>query len=459
VKDYRSYSFWLENCGDELTPRPPLEGDASFDVVIVGGGYTGLWTAYYLAGADPSLKIAVLEKEICGFGASGRNGGWCSALFAGSRRQTTKLHGRDAAIALQRAMFAAVDEVGKVVQAEGIDVGWHKGGTLSVATTPAHLARLRSAVEEQRAWGFGDEDYVWLDAGEAARRVDVNGSLGGVFTPHCARIHPAKLVRGLARAVEGRGVHVFERTAATAIEPNTVLTNRGRVSARVVVRATESYTAALAGLRRVLTPVYSLMIATEPLPSEVWRVLKWSGRETVTDGRHVLIYAQRTADDRIAMGGRGAPYHFASRIRDSFDRNDDVFAEIERVLKTLMPAAERARITHRWGGPVGIPRDWYSSVGFDRPAGIAWAGGYVGDGVSTTNLAGRTLSDLILERSTELTALPWVNHRSRKWEPEPLRWIGMNVGFRLAAAADRVENRTGRPSRLGHWLGRLTGDH
>jgi glycine/D-amino acid oxidase-like deaminating enzyme len=459
VKDYHTYSFWLDDCGDDLSPRPSLDGDAEFDVAIVGGGYTGLWTAYYLAGADPSLKIAVVEKEICGFGASGRNGGWCSALFAGSRRRTAKLHGRDAAIALQRAMFTTIDEVGKVVQAEGIDVAWHKGGTLSLATTPAHLARLRADIEDERAWGFGDEDYAWLEASEARARLDVVGLLGAVFTPHCARIHPARLVRGIARAVESRGVHIFEDTAATAIEPRIVVTERGRISARVVVSAIESYTAALPGFRRALTPVYSLMIATEPLPSEFWDVVGWSGRETMTDGRHVLIYAQRTADDRVAIGGRGAPYHFASRIRDSFDRDDGVFSEIESVLKSLMPAAERARVTHRWGGPVGIPRDWYSSVGYERETGLAWAGGYVGDGVSTTNLAGRTLTDLILERSSELTALPWVNHRSRKWEPEPLRWIGMNLGFRLAAAADRVENRSGRPSRLGHWLGRLTGDH
>ena len=459
MKDYHTYSFWLDDCGDDLSPRPSLDGDAEFDVAIVGGGYTGLWTAYYLAGADPSLRIAVVEKEICGFGASGRNGGWCSALFAGSRRRTAKLHGRDAAIALQRAMFTTIDEVGKVVQAEGIDVAWHKGGTLSLATTPAHLARLRADIEDERAWGFGDEDYAWLEASEARARLDVVGLLGAVFTPHCARIHPARLVRGIARAVESRGVHIFEDTAATAIEPRIVVTERGRISARIVVSAIESYTAALPGFRRALTPVYSLMIATEPLPSEFWDVVGWSGRETMTDGRHVLIYAQRTADDRVAIGGRGAPYHFASRIRDSFDRDDGVFSEIESVLKSLMPAAERARVTHRWGGPVGIPRDWYSSVGYERETGLAWAGGYVGDGVSTTNLAGRTLTDLILERSSELTALPWVNHRSRKWEPEPLRWIGMNLGFRLAAAADRVENRSGRPSRLGHWLGRLTGDH
>ena len=459
MKDYRAYSFWLEGCGDDLTPRPPLDGDAHFDVVIVGGGYTGLWTAYYLAGADPALSIAVVEQDICGFGASGRNGGWCSALFAGSRERTVRKHGRDAAIALQEAMFATVDEVGKVVQMEGIDVGWHKGGTLNLATTPAQLVRLRSSIHYERSWGFTEDDYRWLDAAEARERLDVAGLLGAAYTPHCARLHPAKLVRGLARAVEARGVRIFEDTAATAIELGAVRTERGRMSARVVVRATESYTATLPRMRRLLTPVYSLMIATEPLPDAFWQAVGWSGRETVTDGRHVLIYAQRTADDRVAVGGRGAPYHFASRIKDSFDRDEAVFAEIERVLKSLMPAAKGARVTHRWGGPVGIPRDWYTSVGFDPTTGVAWAGGYVGDGVATTNLAGRTLTDLILDRSSDLTTLPWVNHRSRNWEPEPLRWVGMNLGFRLAAAADRTENRTGRPSRRGRLVGRLTGDH
>jgi glycine/D-amino acid oxidase-like deaminating enzyme len=459
VKDYRSYSFWLDDCGDDLTPRAPLDGDADFDVVIVGGGYTGLWTAYYLAGADPALRIAVLEKEICGFGASGRNGGWSSAYFAGSRKRTLRLHGRDAAIALQRAMFDTVDEVGKVVKAEGIEADWHKGGVLDLATAPAHVERIRASVEHERAWGFGPEDYRWLDAEEAAARLKVEGLLGAMYSPHCARIQPANLVRGLARVVEGAGVKIFEQTPVTDIRPRRVDTERGRVTAGVVVRATESYTTLLPGMRRTITPVYSLMIATEPLPDDFWETVGWADNEALTDGRHVLIYAQRTAGNRIAMGGRGAPYHFGSRIEDSFDRDERVFAELERILKALMPASRNARITHRWGGPVGIPRDWYTSVGFDASTGIAWAGGYVGDGVSTTNLAGRTLTDLILERSTELTSLPWVNHRSRKWEPEPLRWIGTNLGFQIAMSADRREAKTGRRARRARLIDRLTGGH
>ena len=276
--------------------------------------------------------------------------------------------------------------------------------------------------------------------------------LGGVYTPHCARLHPARLVRGLAAAVERRGATIFERSRVVDLAPGTVGTAGGRVRAERVVVATEGYSASLPGRERTIAPVYSLMIATEPLPTRVWDAIGWSGRETLADGRHLIIYAQRTADDRIAFGGRGAPYHYAGRIRDAFDRDRRVFADLRSVLIELFPAVAGARITHEWGGPLGIPRDWYSSVGFDRATGLAWAGGYVGDGVSTTNLAGRTLADLLLGVESDLTALPWVNHRSPRWEPEPLRWLGINAGLRVPSGADRYEARTGRPSR---WRERL----
>jgi glycine/D-amino acid oxidase-like deaminating enzyme len=461
VKDYRSYSMWLETVGDDLTPRAPLQGDAHFDVAIVGGGYTGLWTAYYLKLAEPSLDIAILERDICGFGASGRNGGWCSALFAGARERIARRHGsRDAAIALQRAMFDSVDEVGRVAQAEGIDCDWHKGGMMFLATAPTQLERTKSLVDYERAWGFGDEDFTWLDAVEASQRITIDGLLGAVYSPHCARIHPAKLARGLARTVASKGIKVYEQTQVDEISGKTARTQSGVVTADVVVRATEGYTAMLPGMRRALMPVYSLMIATEPLPHEFWDKAGWRNRETFTDGRHLLIYAQRTADDRIALGGRGAPYHYGSRVSDDFEDRPEVFAELRRVLGELLPGTKDARITHTWGGPLGIPRDWHSSVGFDRDAGLAWAGGYVGDGVSTANLAGRTLADLITNRQTDITVLPWVNHRSRKWEPEPLRWVGTNLAIWATASADRLEARRGRPARRARLVKRLIGqDH
>ncbi len=449
---YRSRSLWLDTVPEPLTPRPALGASIDADVAIVGAGLTGLWTAYELLGREPSLRVTLVESEIAGFGASGRNGGWCSALFAGSRAATAEAHGRDAAIALQRAMFATVDEVGRVLDAEGIDAHYVKGGTLELATRPPHVPRLRAHVESERRWGFGADDVRWLEADEASARVRAAGVLGGVYTPHCARVHPARLVRGLAAAVERRGATIFEQSRVVDLAPGTVGTAGGRIRAERVVLATEGYGAALPGRARTVAPVYSLMIATEPLPSRVWDEIGWDGRETLADGRHLIIYAQRTADDRIAFGGRGAPYHFASRIRDEFDRDRRVFADLRAVLTELFPAVASARITHEWGGPLGVPRDWYSSVGFDARTGVGWAGGYVGDGVSTTNLAGRTLADLLLGRESELTALPWVNHRSPAWEPEPLRWLGINAGLRIPTGADRHEERTGRASR---WRERL----
>lgn len=456
MTDHARYSLWLEQVGD-LTPRPRLDGDLQVDVAIVGAGYTGLWTAYYLLKQQPDLTIAILEREIAGFGASGRNGGWCSALFAASHDKIAKRYGRDGAIALQRAMFDTVDEVGRACSEEGIDADFAKGGTLTLVTSPAQVDRVKAHLDQEHAWGFGNEHYRWLDQDEAQARVCVNGGLGGVFTPHCARIHPAKLVRGLARVVEGLGARIYEKTAATAITPGTVSTPHGRVSATHIVRATEGYTTALPGMKRKLVPLYSLMVATEPLSSEVWAEIGWNGYETLHDGRHLLIYAQRTADDRIAIGGRGAPYHYGSRIGDDFDRSTEVHDAIAATLHALFPATAGAEITHRWGGPLGVPRDWFSSVGYDPHTKIAWAGGYVGDGVATTNLAGRTLRDLILAKASELVELPWVGHHSRSWEPEPFRWAGINLGLKLMGSADERERRTGRPTSRGDLVKRLIG--
>jgi glycine/D-amino acid oxidase-like deaminating enzyme len=440
-------SLWADTLPDRPKPRAPLPGDDQADVAVVGAGFSGLWTAYYLARADPALRIVVLEAESVGFGASGRNGGWCSALFPVGRQRLARIAGGDAARAMYRALERTVDEVGTVAAREGIDAHFHKGGTLSLATRPEHVGALRSMVDHEWAAGASPQDVRWLDAAEAAERVGSSPCLGAAWTPHCARLHPARLVHGLADAVERAGVVVHERTRVRRIEPHVVHTEHGRVRADVVVRATEGYTAALPGHRRTLAPVYSLMIATEPLPAAFWDEVGWAGRETVTDGRNLIIYAQRTADDRIALGGRGAPYHFGSAVSAGYDRDPRVFRALHRTLSGLFPGAAEARITHHWGGPLGVPRDWFSSVGLDRSTGLAWAGGYVGDGVAASNLAGRTLADLVLDRETELVRLPWVGHRSRRWEPEPLRWAGVNAGLRLAAATDAIAARTRRPAR------------
>jgi glycine/D-amino acid oxidase-like deaminating enzyme len=429
----------------------------------VGAGFTGLWTAHALSSADPSLRIAVVEKEVAGYGASGRNGGWCSALFATSDAALARLYGIDAMRAMRRAMQATVDAVGATALAEGIDCHFAKGGTLDAARTGVQRTRAHGEIAEARSFGFGEDDLRWLDRSEAEAMIGMEGMLGATFTPHCAAIQPALLARGLADAVERRGVRIYEHSEVIDIVPGgsgrgpIVRTTAGAVTADVVVRALEAWTPTLPRTARTLVPVYSLMVATEPLSDEFWDAAGLRGRATFTDYRHMIIYGQRTADGRIAFGGRGAPYHFGSAVRPSYDGTPAVHRLLRQTLVELFPALRSARFTHAWGGPLGIPRDWHSSVGLDRSAGIAWAGGYVGDGVATTNLAGRTLADLITGADTGLTALPWVNHRSPDWEPEPLRWLGVNAGLLAMKVADHTEGSKGRPSRLATRMERLLG--
>jgi glycine/D-amino acid oxidase-like deaminating enzyme len=454
VSAYRNLSLWHDTLPGELRPRASLAGEVDVDVAIVGAGYTGLWTAYYLHEADPSLRIAIVEAEVAGFGASGRNGGWCSALYPVSVSTLAREVGRDAAIAQYRAMIGALGEVQRIVRAEDIDADLARGGTVVLARTEAQLQRARQEAAEYAEHGL---ELQLLDAGDACKRLAATSVVGATFTPHCAAIHPAKLARGLARVVTERGVQLYERTRARRLEPHHVHTDNGTLRADVTVRATEGYTSQLPGLRRAIAPVYSLIIATEPLADSVWNHIGLSERETFSDYRHLIVYGQRTADGRMVFGGRGAPYHYASKVRARYDRNERVFTDLHRTLVELFPVLHTARITHRWGGPLGIARDWHASVGLDRATGKAWAGGYVGDGVSTANLAGRTLADLITDRSSELTTLPWVGHRSRPWEPEPLRWLGANAGLRAMTWADSAENRTGRTSRAAAFVNTLMG--
>ncbi len=455
---YRSLSFWHDTVPGTLAPGGPLPGDTEADVAIVGAGFTGLWTAYYLARHDPGLRIVVCEREIAGFGASGRNGGWCSALFPASLGKLARMADPDAAVAMQRAMHETVDEVGAVAAAEGIDCHWAKGGTVMLARSPVQLERAKAEVEEAREFGFGPEDLRLLTAAEARAMAGATEVLGGTFTPHCAAIHPARLVRGLLDVVRRAGVLVYERTPVLSIQPGQLVTSAGTVRARHVVRATEGYTAGLPGYRRAVAPVYSLMIATEPLPASVWDQIGLADRPTFGDLRHLIIYGQRTEDGRFAFGGRGAPYHLGSAVRPRYDQVPAVFSALRRTLAELFPVLGDVPITHHWGGPIGIARDWCASVGLDPDTGVGWAGGYVGDGLSTTNLAGRTLAHLILGTDTPLTRLPWVGHKSTDWEPEPLRWLGLNGGLQVMNLADRQEERTGRPSKAAEFMGRFLGE-
>jgi glycine/D-amino acid oxidase-like deaminating enzyme len=458
ARDYRKLSFWLDTVPGSLEPGPSLPGDLDADVAIVGAGFTGLWTAYYLSLADPGLRIVICERDIAGFGASGRNGGWCSALFPASLTKLERMAGRPAAIAMLRAMQQTVAEVGRAAAAESIDCHWAMGGTVQLARSPAQLDRATAEVAEARAFGFGEADLRLLSPAEARGMARASSVLGGTFTPHCAAIHPARLARGLAQTLRRRGVSLFERTPVLDVKPGQLITAAGTVRAPYVIRATEGYTAGLPGLRRQIAPVYSLVIATAPLPESAWAEIGLARRPTFGDMRHLIIYGQRTADGRLVFGGRGAPYHLGSAIRPSFDRVPGVFGALRRTLTELFPVLNPVPVTHAWGGPLGVPRDWCASVGLDVTTGLGWAGGYVGDGVSTTNLAGRTLADLVTGKDSDLIRLPWVGHQSPRWEPEPLRWLGVNAGLQVMSWADGREARTGRPSRAASIMGRYLGD-
>lgn len=459
MTDYRSKSFWWSTLSDELakSSRTALGGDINVDVAIIGAGYTGLWTAYYLQRNDPSLSIAILEGEVAGFGASGRNGGWCSSYFPTEIDKLGRLYGADQARAMQDAMHATVAEIGEVVRDENIDCDWQLGGAISLARTPLQWERAQDYIHHWESWGYGPEHYSLLNAGEATEIANASHTLGATKSAHVAAIHPAKLVRRLAQIVESRGARIYEHTRVTKIDPHIAHTEHGKVNARFIVRATEGYTPRLDGLKRAIAPIYSLMIATEPLSEELWSQIGLNDRTTFGDWRNLIIYGQRTADNRLAFGGRGAPYHFGSSIKDEYDKYPKVHNSLIHVLTEMFPVLEGTKVTHEWGGPLGIARDWMGSAGLDRTTGIAWAGGYVGDGVGTTNLSGRTLADLITGTKSSLTTLPWVNHKSPNWEPEPLRWIGANAGLSVMTYADNVEDRTGKPSKLGGFVSRFLG--
>ena len=432
-------SFWYTDIGGLPALRPPLPGDREVDVVIVGAGYTGLWTAYYLKKESPSLRIAVIEREFAGFGASGRNGGWLSGGFSWSREKYLKTSTRQRVVDMQRAMAGTVDEVIRVASEESIDADILRVDNLRVATNAAQLERLRADFHTIRDWDFNSSRLAWLDQAETRRRIAVKNALGGYFVSGQARVQPAKLVRGLAEAVERLGVPIYEQTAVAAIEKGKVSTDRGDVRAETIVRATEGFTAGIPGERRTWLPLNSAQIVTEPVPDELWKEIGWEGHELLGDAAHAYCYAQRTREGRITMGGRGVPYRFGSRTDVKGRTQQATIDQLHTILRKLLPQAAGLRIDHAWCGVLGVPRDWCTTVGLDPEKRIAWAGGYVGLGVSSSNLSGRTLTDLILGRQSDLVDLPWVNRSVRRWETEPFRWLGVHSMYQLYRIADERE--------------------
>ncbi len=459
-KDYRRFSYWLESCGDDLTPRPALDGSIDVDVAILGAGFTGLWTAYYLKKQDPSLNVAIVEKEIAGFGASGRNGGWVTPGLQLSFGLMSERFGTDATVAQYRAMVDTVDEIARVIADEEISCDFQKSGALRIARGVHQLPAIERSYETYRRFGIASE-YTMLDKEQTQERVNVAGALGSLYTPNCGVVHPAKLARGLANLVEQMGVTIYEQTEVTDYAEGAaprLFTDRGDVRARVLVLAGESYLSQLPKLDRQLIPVYSLIVLTEPLSDGDWAEIGWESRECISSNRFTVDYLSKTVDGRIVFGGRGAPYHYNSQIADEFDRHEPTHAMLREMTIDWFPMLKDVRFTHAWGGPLGMPRDWMPTMSYDPMTNVASARGYTGQGVATANLSGRVLTDLITGTRSDLTELPTVNHHSPDWEPEPLRWLGIRYVQNGFARLDDEAERTGKaPS--GRSLTEFLGKH
>ncbi len=446
MKDYAHYSYWLESSGDDLTPRPRLDGSVSVDVAVMGAGYTGLWTAYYLLKRDPSLKVAIVEREIAGFGASGRNGGWCYPGFPVSGTVLRERYGLDAARAISAAMDNTFSEIERVIGAEGIDAQWQRGGTLRLARGEHERPSVEGGYRAAQALGLS-EHFQLLDAAQTAEIARVTNAVASLYNPNGASIHPARLARGLARAVERRGATIYEQTPVTEFEAGReprLITPFGDLRAKTIVLAGEAYGQQLPKLKRTLVPMYSLIVLTEPLSASDWDQIGWRNRELISSSRMSVDYLNRTADGRILFGGRGAPYRMHSAIGDELDRHGPTHDMLRRMAREWFPVLKDVRFTHAWGGPLGMPRDWMPTASYDPATGIARAGGYTGQGVAATNLFGRLLTDLISGDATPLTRLPTVNHRSPRWEPEPFRWLGIRYAQEGFAKLDREAARTGQ---------------
>ena len=447
-------SLWSEN--SLKWNFPAITSSQSYEVVIVGAGYSGLWTAHHLLNLDPSLSIAILEAQQPGFGASGRNGGWCSAFSPMSLEAVAATSNKQGAIDLQNALVASVDEIGAHISKSNIECGWHKGGTLTFAVNEPQLRRINESIRMSRDFGFDEQFVTLIAAEEAEQRVRIPFSLGASYSPHCAALQPAQLVDGLVGQLLSQNVQFFGSSRVSNITSHRVSvdTPNGSVSidAKWIIRATEGFTARMKQYLRDVAPLYSYMIATEPLSDTQWCEIGWTNRETVSDGRNLVIYAQRTADGRIAFGGRGAPYKFASRIGSSFDNNQKIHSLIEKSMREMFPSIDDVAVTHRWGGALGVHRDWFASARVDHHNHVATLGGYVGDGVAFSYVAAKEVAHSITGTPLDHHPLPIVNHVSRRWEPEPFRYIGINSILRLTERADETEKRTGRKNRLVNWL-------
>jgi glycine/D-amino acid oxidase-like deaminating enzyme len=425
-------SLWRGS--EQITARKSVSKNYSLDVAIIGGGFSGLWSAYHLKKLQPSLNIAIFEQNYVGFGASGRNGGWASAEYPTSSTRLVKEHGLQVYQNLRKSLIESVDEIGEIAKKNGWQIDYAKGGSLVFATNTAQLKRISTQV---------DSEHNFLDSDEVKQLLNINKVKGGLFTPHCAALNPFKLATALAKFLETIGVEIFENSKVEEIFDKKIKVNGFEVGCDISIRATEAFTARK-WLQNQQIPIYSLMVATEPLTAEQLIQIRNSQRATFQEACHLITYAQITGDSRLAIGGRGVRYKLFSRLSQRSEVDNRMHSALERRALRWFPHLEGIKFQYRWGGPVALTRRWQSYLNFDPESGRAAIGGYVGDGVTLSYLVSKTLAQKI--NNVKTLELPFVNQKIGRWEPEPLRYLAVNAGFKATVAADLEERFSSRPS-------------
>lgn len=445
-------SYWWQSL-PSWENLAPISATEVVDVAIVGAGYTGLWSAFFLNQIAPDLKISIYESDHVGFGASGRNGGWVSSLWPTPLSKIVKATNTDTAINFQRLLHSTIDDFGETLRRCGISADFQKSGTVNLARSPQQLTRLQSELAQYQTLGFNEGDYTLTkDLNKLPQATNV---LAGLVSPHCASIQPAKLVRQLAELVKSKGASIYERSRVTKVNPNELLVNGFKVRAKFILVATEGYGHTL--IPRATAPIHSLMFISDEIPTQLLDDLKLKPGVTFNDARNLIIYGQRTANNRIAFGGRGAPYRMGSKTGSKVEFHQPAFAYLQAALTEMFPPLAQyvRQPSHCWGGPIGVSRDWQPSIRFNSITGLITAGNYVGDGVAAAYLAGQTIAELVISHTSDRTNLPWVNHQSRNWEIEPIRYLLINSARVAIELADRIEQRSGRETPLSKLLWRI----
>jgi len=443
-------SLWLEEIASELTPLPALEGLLDVDVAIVGGGFVGLWTALRLLELKPDCRIAIVERDICGGGASGRNGGFVMSWWPKISSLAAQC-GKDEALRLARASAAAIGEIEAFCKAHDIDAHFHRAGWLWTATTDAQRGAWKGV--QQICERLGEPVFQSLSDSEVARRAGSAKHLEGVLEASNATVQPARLVRGLRRVALEKGVRIFENTPMLSLDrgrPAVIRTPGGELRAPKVVMATNAWAAAVPELRRTILPVTSTVVATAPIPERLEQI-GWTGGEAITDSQLMVDYYRTTRDGRIAFGKGTGMISFASRIDESYDHNPQLSEDTEQDLRRTYPQLDDVPVTHSWTGPIDRTYDSLPVFGhLDGAPHIVYGIGWSGNGVGPSRLGGRILASLALGIDDEWSRCGLVGRQPKRFPPEPVRYVG---GLMVRGAVQRKEQAEAQNRKSG-WLDR-----